>query len=206
MKADVRTLDNEVVDTVDLPEDIFGLSVREDILARVVNWQLARRRAGTHSTLSTGDVRGTSAKFGRQKGGGRARHGSRKTNIFRGGAVIHGPKPRSHAFKLPKRIRKLGLKMALSSKAESGQLLVLRDADLPEPKTRELARRMSGLNVGNALLIDGAAVAPAFQVAASNLPDVAALPGIGANVHDILRRETLIVTLAGLAALQERLG
>jgi len=206
MKADVLTLDNKKAGSVDLAEAIFGLPARPDILARVVNWQLAKRRAGTHKTKSTGEVVGSTRKLGRQKGGGRARHGSRKTNIFRGGAVAHGPVPRSHAFSLPKRIRALGLKTALSAKQAEGKLIVLDTATLESPKTKELAARLVGLSLGSALVIDGAAIDDNVRRAAANIPGIDVLPTIGANVYDIMRHDTLVLTKDAVAALEERLG
>ncbi len=205
MKTDVLTLDNEKAGSVDLSNDVFGVEPRPDILARVVNWQLAKRRAGTHTTKSTGEVVGSTAKIGRQKGGGRARHGSRKTNIFRGGAVAHGPVQRSHAFKLPKRVRALGLKSALSAKRADGKLVVLENAELKEPKTRHLVARLSAMGIANALVVDGAAVNENFARAASNIPDIDVLPSIGANVYDIVRRDKLVLTRDAIAALEERL-
>lgn len=206
MKANVVTLDNRKKGSVDLPDDIFGLPARADILARVVNWQLARRRAGTHTTKSTSEVVGTTARFGRQKGSGRARHGSRKTNIFRGGAVGHGPVQRDHGYSLPKRVRVLGLKTALSVKQAEGKLVVVEDARLETPKTAGLASQLAAMGIDNALVVDGATVDANFHRAAANIPGIDVLPSVGANVHDILRRDVLILTRAGLAALGERLG
>jgi large subunit ribosomal protein L4 len=206
MKADVLTLDNKKAGSVDLAEAIFGLPARPDILARVIQWQLAKRRAGTHSTKSTGEVRGTTKRVGRQKGGGTARHGSRKTNIFRGGAVAHGPVPHSHAFSLPKRIRALGLKTALSVKHAEGKLVVLENTELDGAKTKDLAARLSAMGVAKALVIDGKEVNENFRRAASNIPGINVLPTMGANVYDIVRSETLVLTKDAIAALEERLS
>ncbi|MBT5435061.1 MAG: 50S ribosomal protein L4 [Alphaproteobacteria bacterium] len=205
MKTDVLTLDNKKAGSVDLSEDVFGLPARPDILARVINWQLAKRRAGTHSTKSTSDVVGTTHRVGRQKGGGTARHGSRKTNIFRGGAIGHGPVQRSHAFKLPKKIRALGLKTALSVKQAEGKLLIVENADLEGPKTKELVARLGAMGIGNALFVDGAAVNENFLRAVSNIPGIDVLPSAGANVYDIVRRDTLVLTKDAVTALEERL-
>ncbi len=206
MKADVLTLDNKKAGSVDLADDVFGLPARPDILARVVQWQLAKRRAGTHSTKSTGEVVGSTKKLGRQKGGGRARHGSKKTNIFRGGAVAHGPVPRSHAFSLPKQVRALGLKTALSAKLAEGKLIVLESTEVDSAKTKDLAPRLSGLGISSALLIDGAALNENFRRAASNIPQLDVLPSVGANVFDIMRHDLLVLTKDAVAALQERLA
>jgi large subunit ribosomal protein L4 len=206
MKADVLTLDNTKAGSVDLAEEIFGLPSRPDILARVVQWQLAKRRAGTHSTKSTSDVVGSTKKLGRQKGGGRARHGSKKTNIFRGGAVGHGPVPRSHAFSLPKQVRALGLKTALSAKLAEGKLIVIESTQTDSAKTKDLAPRLSGLGIASALLIDGAVLNENFRRAASNIPQLDVLPSVGANVFDIMRHDVLVLTKDAVAALQERLA
>lgn len=206
MKADVLTLDNSKAGSVDLSDDVFGLPARPDILARVVAWQLAKRRAGTHSTKSTGEVVGSTKKLGRQKGGGRARHGSKKTNIFRGGAVAHGPVPRSHAFSLPKQVRALGLKTALSVKLAEGKLIVIDSTATDSAKTKDLAPRLTGLGISSALLIDGAALNENFRRAASNIPQFDVLPSVGANVFDIMRHDMLVLTKDAVAALQERLA
>lgn len=206
MKANVLTLDNKKAGSVDLAETIFGLPSRPDILARVIQWQLAKRRAGTHSTQRTGDVQGTTKRVGRQKGGGTARHGSRKTNIFRGGAIGHGPVVRSHAYGLPKRIRALGLKTALSVKQAEGKLIVLENAEMDGPKTKDLIARFAAMGLGKALVIDGAEVNENFRRAASNIPGVDVLPTMGANVYDIVRADTLVLTKDAVAALEERLS
>lgn len=206
MKADVLTLDNQKAGSVDLDDAVFGLPSRPDILARVVAWQLAKRRAGTHKTKSTGEVTGSTKKLGRQKGGGRARHGSKKTNIFRGGAVAHGPVVRSHAFDLPKKVRALGLKTALSVKLAEGKLIVIEAAIAESPKTGELAGRLGGLGLSSALLIGGESIDENFKKAASNIAGIDVLPTMGANVYDIMRRDTLVLTKDAVVALQERLA
>jgi len=205
MKADVLSLDNQKLGEVDLADEVFGLPARPDILARVVNWQLAKRRSGTHKTKATGDVNGSTAKIFRQKGTGRARHGSRKVNIFRGGAVAHGPVPHSHAFKLPKKVRALGLKTALSAKQAEGKLIVLDSAKLDSAKTKELVKRLSQIGLSSALIVDGAALDENFRKAAANIPGIDVLPSIGANVYDIMRRETLVLTKDAVDALEARL-
>jgi large subunit ribosomal protein L4 len=206
MKLKVVDLDAADVGEIDLPDDIFAVAVRRDILARVVNWQLAKRRAGTHKVKGRSEIARTGKRFGRQKGSGGARHGSRRSGIFVGGGQIHGPVPRDHAHKLPKKVRRLGLKCALSAKVAEGRLIVLENAALDEPRTGPLALRLAKLGLGHALFIDGATPDDNFQRAAANLVGIDVMPSQGANVYDILRRETLVLTRAGVAALTERLA
>ncbi len=206
MKADVLTWDAKKAGSIELDDAIFGLEPRADILHRVVVWQLARRRAGTHAVKFRSDVRATNRKMYRQKGTGRARHGSRRVNIFRGGGRAFGPIPRDHAIKLPKKVRALGLRHALSDKAREGRLIVVEAAKLEKGKTRELKDKLAMLGVESALIIDGEAVDEAFKRAAANLPKVKVLPTIGANVYDILRHETLVLTKAAVDKLKERLS
>ena len=206
MKADVLTWDAKKAGSIELDDAIFGLEPRADILHRVVVWQLARRRAGTHVVKFRSDVRATNRKMYRQKGTGRARHGSRRVNIFRGGGRAFGPIPRDHAIKLPKKVRALGLRHALSDKAREGRLIVVEAAKLEKGKTRELKDKLAMLGVESALIIDGEAVDEAFKRAAANLPKVKVLPTIGANVYDILRHETLVLTKAAVDKLKERLS
>ncbi len=205
MKAQVTTLDAKKAGDIDLDDGVFGLPERADILQRVVVWQLAKRRAGTHKVQSRGEVTGTTKRIGRQKGGGTARHGSGKVSQFRGGARAFGPVVRSHATSLPKKIRALGLKTALSSKAASGNLVVIENADLKNGKTKELIAKLDKLGATNALFIDGAEVNENFKLAISNIPHVDVLPSKGANVYDILRREKLVLTKAAVEGLMERL-
>jgi large subunit ribosomal protein L4 len=205
MKLKVHSLDNKEVGDIDLADEIFGLPVRSDILARVVNWQLAKRRAGTHKTKGISDISGTTAKPYKQKGTGRARQGSRRSPQFRGGAVIFGPVVRSHEFGLQKKLRKLGLKTALSAKQAEGKLVVIDTAVVKEPKTKELRQRFEKLGWGSVLIIDGVAVDAGFAKAARNLPLVDLLPSVGANVYDILRRDTLVLTREAVEQLEARL-
>jgi large subunit ribosomal protein L4 len=205
MQLNVVNLANETVDTVDLDDGIFAVEVRRDILARAVNWQLAKRRAGTHKTKGRSEVSGTSKKPFRQKGTGRARQGSLKGPHQRGGGVVFGPVVRSHAHDLPKKVRRLALKSALSAKAASGDLIVLDKAELAEPKTRILAEYASRLGWRSVLVIDGETVNEGFKRAARNIVGIDVLPSQGANVYDILRRNTLVLTRAGVDRLVERL-
>jgi len=205
MKVKVTTLDNEGAGEIELAAEVFGVEVRRDVLARVVNWQLAKRRAGTHKSKSRGEVSGTTKKAFRQKGTGRARRGNLKTNLLRGGGTAHGPLPRDHSHALPKRYRQLGLKTALSAKAAEGKLIVLEAARVDSHKTRELARRFDALGWENALIIDGPEVDELFLRAARNLPRIDVLPHQGANVYDILRRDQLVLTRDAVEALEARL-
>jgi large subunit ribosomal protein L4 len=201
----VRNLDNEEVGDIELAEAVFGLPLRRDILARVVNWQLAKRRAGTHKTKGISEIRGTTKKPYRQKGTGRARQGSLRSPQFRGGARIFGPVPRSHAFGLQKKVRRLGLKTALSAKRGEGKLVVVDAARIAEAKTKELRSRFAALGWTSVLIIDGPVVDSAFARAARNLPQVDVLPQQGANVYDILHRDTLVLTREAVQHLEARL-
>lgn len=205
MKTNVLTLDAKKAGDIDLDDAIFGVTARADILHRVVNWQLAKRRAGTHAVKFRSDISRTGKKWGRQKGGGTARHGDRRANIFIGGGRAFGPVVRDHGYDLPKKIRKLGLKSALSSKQAEGKLIVVDVAELKEGKTKELAAKLEKLGLANALFVDGAEVNENFKRAVKNIPNVDVLPSQGANVYDILRRDTLVLTKAAVAKLEERL-
>ena len=205
MKLKVHSLDNQEVGDIDLADNVFGLPVRSDILARVVNWQLAKRRAGTHKAKGISDISGTTKKPYKQKGTGRARQGSLRSPQFRGGAVIFGPVVRSHEFGLQKKVRKLGLKTALSAKQAEGKLIVIDAASVSEAKTKALRAQFATLGWDSVLIIDGAAVDEGFAKAARNLPKVDVLPSQGANVYDILRRDTLVLTRDAVQHLEARL-
>lgn len=205
MKTSVINLDNKSVGDIELADSVFGVEVRRDILARMVNYQLAKRRAGTHKTKGRGEVSGTTAKPFRQKGTGRSRRGSNREPKMRGGGIAHGPVVRDHAIELTKKVRQLALKCALSAKAGSGQLVVLDDAKCDEPRTKALATKLAGLNWGRALVIGGAELDRNFSLASRNIPTVAVLPSVGANVYDILKSDTLVLTRDAVAALEERL-
>jgi large subunit ribosomal protein L4 len=205
MKLKIRNLDNKEIGDIDLADEVFGLPVRADILARVVNWQLAKRRAGTHKAKGISDISGTTKKPYKQKGTGRARQGSLRSPQFRGGARIFGPVVRSHEFSLQKKVRKLGLKTALSAKQAAGKLVIIDTAKVKAPKTKELRQRLEKLGWGSVLIIDGAAVDTEFARAARNLPLVDLLPSVGANVYDIMRRDTLVLTREAVEQLEARL-
>lgn len=206
MKTEVIKLDASPAGEVELSDAIFGLEPRADILHRVVRWQRAKAQAGTHSTLGRSEVSYSTKKIYRQKGTGGARHGDRGAPIFRKGGTYKGPVPRSHAFDLPKKVRALGLKHALSAKAQEGKLVVLDTADLPEGKTAALARAAKELGWKKVLVIDGAEINESFARAARNLDGIDVLPSMGANVYDILKRDTLVLTRAGVEALEARLS
>ncbi len=205
MKLDVINLDGGNAGSIDLNDALFGLEPRADILHRVVRWQRAKSQAGTHSTLGKSDVSYSTKKIYRQKGTGGARHGSKKAPIFRHGGVYKGPQPRSHAHDLPKKFRALGLRHALSAKAKAGELVILDSLAMAEAKTALLAKAVQERGWKRVLVIDGAAVDANFALAARNIEGVDVLPTIGANVYDILKRDTLVITKAGIEALEARL-
>jgi len=205
MKQQIMSLENKEVGSVDLSDAVFGLPVRRDILARMVNWQLAKRRAGTHSAKGISDVAGTTKKPYRQKGTGNARQGSLRSPQFRGGGVIFGPVVRSHEFSLQKKVRRLALKTALSAKQAEGKLVIIDKAEAEAPKTSVLADRFRALGWDSVLIIGGATVNENFARAARNIPKVDVLPQQGANVYDILRRDTLVLTQDAVEALEARL-
>lgn len=204
MKLDVKTLDGGAAGAIDLSEAIFGLEPRADILHRCVRWQLAKRQSGTHQTLGRADIARTGKKLYKQKGSGNARHGSARAPQFRGGGKAFGPVSRSHAFDLPKKVRALALKHALSSKVKTQNLIVLDNVSVSEPKTKALLDRFTKLGLANALIIDGIEVDTNFGLAARNIPNVDVLPVQGINVYDILRRNTLVLTRAAVDALEAR--
>lgn len=205
MKTNVISLDNQSVGEIELADEVFGVAVRTDLLHRMVSYQLSKRRAGTHKTKTISEISGTTKKPFNQKGGGRARQGSLRSPQFRGGATIFGPVVRSHAFDMPKKVRSLALKVALSAKAAEGKLVVLDQAKLSAPKTKDLATRLQALGWGSVLVIDGPALDDNFALASRNIPFVDVLPSVGANVYDILRRDTLVLTKDAVAALEARL-
>jgi large subunit ribosomal protein L4 len=204
MQIDIKTLDNATAGSVELPVEIFGAEPRADIMARVIHWQQARRRAGTHKTKGMGEVQGTTKKPYKQKGTGNARQGSLRAPQFRTGGVVHGPVVRSHAYDLPKKVRRLGLISALSQKHAEGKLVVL-DAAGGSGKTRDLVAKLKALGWGTALIVDRE-VDVQFALASRNIIGVDVLPTVGANVYDILRHDILAITTAGLEGLKERLA
>lgn len=204
MDMKVTTLDGKAAGSVTLNADIFGLEPRKDIIQRCVNWQLAKRQAGTHKTKGRAEIWRTGKKMYKQKGTGGARHGSARVPQFRGGGRAFGPVVRSHAFSLPKKVRALALRHALSAKAKDGGLIVIADAQLKDAKTKSLLGHFSGLEITNALIIDGAEVNTGFAAAARNIPHIDVLPVQGINVYDILRRQKLVLTKAALDALEAR--
>lgn len=204
MQVKVITLDNGQAGEIELPEELFGATPRSDIMARVVHWQLAKRRAGTHKVKGMGEVSGTTKKPYRQKGTGNARQGSLRAPQFRTGGVVHGPVVRDHGYSLNKKVRRLGLISALSQKARDGKLVVI-DVPAEAAKTAQLAKQVKALGWTSALVVD-ATPAEGFVRAARNLPKVQVMPTVGANVYDILNHDILAVTRAGVEALKERLA
>jgi large subunit ribosomal protein L4 len=204
MKVDVTTLDAKKAGSVDLPDELFGLEPRADILQRMVRYQLAKRQAGTHHVKDRSLVSGTRAKMYKQKGTGRARHGNKLAPQFRGGGKAFGPVPRSHNIDLPKKVRALALKHALSSKAKSNELIILDKAELGEAKTKTLLQMFATLGLDSALIIGGREVDNNFSLAARNIPNIDVLGLAGLNVYDILRRRKLVLTKSALEGLEER--
>ncbi|MSO75947.1 MAG: 50S ribosomal protein L4 [Alphaproteobacteria bacterium] len=205
MQVTIKNLRNEDVGTLELADSVFAVPVREDILHRVINWQLAKRRAGTHKVKERGETSHSTAKIYRQKGTGRARHGNRAAVQFRGGGVVHGPRVRDHGFDLPKKVRKLGLKTALAAKQRAGKLIVLDGLAVETAKTKDLATRLKGFGWPSVLFIDGPNLDANFERAARNLVGVDVLPHQGANVYDIIRRDALVLTRAAVEHLEARL-
>lgn len=206
MKILSKTLDGADAGEIDLNDAIYALEPRSDILHTVVNWQLAKRRGGNRRILTRAEVNRTGKKLYKQKGTGNARHGPASVSQFRGGAKTMGPVVRSHAYDLPKKVRALGLKHALSTKASAGKLMILENATIGEAKTKLLAAQFGKLGLSSALVIDGATLDAGFVRAARNLIKVDVLPVAGLNVYDILRRDTLVLTKAAVAAIEERLA
>ena len=205
MKLDVINLDGGKGGSIELSDDIFGIEdIRGDILQRMVTWQLAKRRSGNHKIQVRNEVSRTSKKMYKQKGTGGARHGSRRAAQFVGGAKAHGPVVRSHAFDLPKKVRALALRHALSSKAKAGSLIVVDNVTLADPKTAALRDQLGKIGVTHALVIAGVEVNNNFKLAARNIPNVDVLPNAGLNVYDVLRRRTLVLTKDAVDAIQAR--
>ncbi len=204
MELNVTTLDGKKAGSVTVSDAIFGLEPRADIIQRCVVWQLAKRQRGTHAVKNRADINRTGKKMYRQKGTGSARHGSARVNLFRGGGRSFGPQPRSHAIDLPKKVRALALKHALSAKAKDDGIVVIEALSLTEAKTKALRSQFEKLGLGNALIIDAAEIAPSVRTAARNIPNIDVLPVRGINVYDILRRQKLVLTRAAVDALEAR--
>ena len=205
MELAVKTLAGKAAGNITVDDAIFGIEeIRGDILQRTVRWQLAKRQAGTHKTQTRGEVSVTTKKYIRQKGSGGARHGSKNAPIFVGGSVAHGPKVRSHAHDLPKKVRKMALAHALSSKVKDDAIIVLDEVVLTAPKTKELAGQFVGLGIENALIISGSTVDANFAKAARNIPNIDVLPVAGLNVYDILRRKKLVITKEAAEGIKAR--
>ena len=204
MDLKVTTLDGKEAGSVTLNKDIFGLEPRDDLIQRCVVWQLAKRRAGTHAVKNRADINRTGKKSVAQKGSGGARHGSMRANLFRGGGRSFGPHPRDHSIDLPKKVRALALRHALSAKAKDGGIIVLADIAAKDVKTKALSAQFEKLGLANALIIGGAQIEENFGRAARNIPNIDVLPVQGINVYDILRRQQLVLTKAAVEALEAR--
>ncbi len=204
MELQVKTLEGGAAGSITVSDEIFGLEPRTDLIHRVVRWQLAKRQAGTHKSLGRSEVSGTTKKFVRQKGSGGARHGNKKAPQFRGGGKAFGPIVRDHSHDLPKKVRALGLKHALSAKAKTDSIVVVEDAKAAEAKTKALKAQLTKLGLTSALIVDGAEVDANFALASRNIPHLDVLPVQGINVYDILRANTLVLTKAAVSALEER--
>ena len=205
MKLDVTTMDAKKSGSVDLDDGVFGLEPRKDILHRMVRYQLAKRQSGNSHVQERGDVKKTTKRIGNQKGGGTARHGNGAVSQFRGGGKAHGPRTRSHAFDLPKKVRALALKHALSAKASAKELIIIDDAAIKEGKTSDLVKSLSKLGITNGLIIGGSSVDENLSLAARNIPNLDVLPSQGANVYDILKRHTLVLSKQAVQDLEARL-
>jgi large subunit ribosomal protein L4 len=204
MKAELKSIGNKKTSNIELADSVFGITPREDIIARVVKWQLAKRRAGTHKVKSRSEIAKTGAKMFRQKGTGRARHGAASVVQFRGGGVVHGPVVRDHGHDLPKKVRKLGLRSVLSAKAASGKLIIV-DSLESDGKTASLKAKLTGLGISNALVIGGEILENGFVRAAANIPLIDVLPSQGLNVYDAVRRDVLVMTKDAVEFIEERL-
>ena len=204
MKAELKSIGNKKTSNIELADSVFGITPREDIIARVVKWQLAKRRAGTHKVKSRSEIAKTGAKMFRQKGTGRARHGAASVVQFRGGGVVHGPVVRDHGHDLPKKVRKSGLRSVLSAKAASGKLIIVDNLE-SDGKTASLKAKLTGLGVSNALVIGGETLENGFVRAAANIPLIDVLPSQGLNVYDAVRRDVLVMTKDAVDFIEERL-
>jgi len=205
MKLDVHKIDGKKGGSVDLDETVFGLEPRTDILHRMVRYQLAARQRGTHQVQERSDVSKRNKRIGKQKGGGTARHGNGSVSQFRGGGKAHGPRVRSHAHDLPKKVRRLAMKHALSAKAGAGELIIIDDATLNSAKTSDLAKNFAGMGLENAFIVTGAQLDEGFARAARNIKNIDVVGLNGANVYDILRRHKLVLTKDAVSGLEERL-
>ena len=204
MKVDVKKFDGKKGGSVELSDEVFGLEPRTDILHRMVRYQLAKRRSGTHQVQERGDVKKTTKRIGRQKGGGTARHGNGAVSQFRGGGKAHGPRSRDHSHSLPKKVRSLAMRHALSAKAGAGELIVLDGGSLKAGKTKDVAKGLQGLGIQNAFIVTGADLDEGFARAARNIKNVDVVSSKGANVYDILRRHTLVLTEDAIQDLEAR--
>ena len=204
MKIEVNSLDNKKIKDIDLDKQIFGLELKEEIIYRMVRYQLAKRRSGNHKTKGISEISGTTKKPFKQKGTGNARQGSKRSPQMRGGAVIFGPQVRSHAHKLPKKIKQLALKMAISKKIKDGKLKIINELKMSKPKTNLFRSKLAGLKLDSALFIDGKDIDNNFLLASKNVPKIDILPVAGINVYDILKRDYLVLSENALNGIKER--
>ena len=205
MKEKINSLDNKPLKDIELDESIFGIKLQEEIIHRMIRYQLAKKRSGNHKTKGISEISGTTRKPFKQKGTGNARQGSKRSPQMRGGAVIFGPQVRSHAHKMPKKLRKLALKMALSKKLKDGKLKILNEFKMSKPKTSLFISKLSNLKIKSALFIDGNEIEKNFLVASKNVPNIDLLPAVGINVYDIVKRDHLVISEKGLGQIRERL-
>ena len=206
MKEKVNNLDNKILKEIELNKNVFGVDLKEEIIHRMVRYQLSKRRSGNHKTKGISEISGTTKKPFKQKGTGSARQGSKRSPQMRGGAVIFGPQVRSHAHKLPKKIKKLALKMALSKKLKDGKLKIIDEFKIPKPKTSLFKNKLSNLKIDSALFVDNPDFDQNFILATNNVPKIDVLPLAGLNVYDILKRDYLVFSVSALTGIQERLG
>ena len=205
MKLDVQTIAGKKSGSIDLDASVFGAEPRKDILHRMVRYQLAKRQSGTHKVQERGEVSKTTKRIGRQKGGGTARHGNGSVSQFRGGAKAHGPRVRDHSHSLPKKVKAMAMRHALSAKASAKELVILDDVTLSTPKTAELRAQLEKMGIKNGLIVGGSSINENFAKAARNIPNLDVLPSQGANVYDILKRHTLVLTKQAVQDLEARL-
>tara|TARA_B100000900_G_C20448746_1_gene662228 strand:+ start:307 stop:930 length:624 start_codon:yes stop_codon:yes gene_type:complete len=206
MKEKINNLDNKTLKEIELDSSIFNIDLNEEIIHRMVRFQLAKRRSGNHKTKGISEISGTTKKPFKQKGTGSARQGSKRSPQMRGGAVIFGPQVRSHAHKLPKKIKKLALKMALSKKLKDGKLKIIDELKISNPKTSLFKNKLSNLKIDSALFVDGTSLDKNFVLASNNVPNIDVLPLVGLNVYDILRRDYLVFSVSAVTGIQERLN
>ncbi len=206
MKIKVKSIDNKELEEINLQKNIFGIEVRTDLVSKMITWQLAKRRSGNHKVKERGEIKGSTAKIYKQKGTGRARHGSKKVVQFKGGGVVHGPRTRSHEFKLSSKVKKLALKSVLSSKYKEGNIVILEQFVLKKIKTAELVKKLSKLGINSATMIDGVKTENNFLLSVRNIKHINILPSLGINAFDIMKRDKLVMSKEGLKEIEKALS